>query len=246
MANSLIILFSNRFHHLLRRVGHRIAGDDASGRIRPAFSCRRRHCCLRAGRRAEVSSRVSFTAATMPVAMTLQSMMPPKMFTRMPFTFGSCRMILNAAVTCSLLAPPPTSRKFAGHAAEMLDDVHRRHRQARAVDEAGDAAVELDVIEVELAGLDFQRRFLVRGRASPGCSCGDRARCHRGRFSRPRAMTASLPSAQFDDAERIDFHQRRVAFPPGLINAGDEFRAGVEQIAFQVRARRRFCAPDTA
>ena len=29
-----------------------------------------------------------------------------------------------------------------------------------AVDEAGDAAVELDVIEVEFAGLDFQRRFL--------------------------------------------------------------------------------------
>ena len=92
---------------------------------------------------------VSFTAATMPVAMTLQSMMPPKMFTRMPFTFGSAEMILNAAVTCSLLAPPPTSRKFAGPA-EMLDDVHRRHREARAVDEAGDAAVELDVIELNL------------------------------------------------------------------------------------------------
>src|SRR5213594_1896799 len=51
---------------------------------------------------------VSRTAATMPFAMTLQSMIPPKMLTRMPFTFTSLRMILNAAVTCSLLAPPPT------------------------------------------------------------------------------------------------------------------------------------------
>ena len=56
----------------------------------------------------------SFTAATTPSAMTSQRMMPPKMLTRMPFTFGSEVMILNAAVTLSLVAPPPTSRKFAG------------------------------------------------------------------------------------------------------------------------------------
>jgi hypothetical protein len=34
----------------------------------------------------------------------------------MPFTAGSLRMILKAAVTFSLLAPPPTSRKLAGSA----------------------------------------------------------------------------------------------------------------------------------
>ena len=56
----------------------------------------------------------SFTAATTPSAITSHFMMPPKMLTRMPFTFGSEVMILNAAVTFSLLAPPPTSRKFAG------------------------------------------------------------------------------------------------------------------------------------
>src|SRR5580658_4878381 len=56
----------------------------------------------------------SFTAATTPSAMTSHFMMPPKMFTRMPFTLGSAVMILNAAATFSLLALPPTSRKFAG------------------------------------------------------------------------------------------------------------------------------------
>src|SRR5476651_2064031 len=56
----------------------------------------------------------SRAAATTPSAITSQRMMPPKMFTRMPSTLGSLRMILNAAVTRSLVAPPPTSRKLAG------------------------------------------------------------------------------------------------------------------------------------
>src|SRR5918995_1738739 len=56
----------------------------------------------------------SLTAATTPSAITSQRMMPPKMLTRMPFTFGSAVMILNAAVTRSLVAEPPTSRKLAG------------------------------------------------------------------------------------------------------------------------------------
>jgi hypothetical protein len=55
-----------------------------------------------------------FTAAITPRAMTSHFMMPPKMLTRMPFTFGSAVMILKAAVTFSSEAPPPTSRKFAG------------------------------------------------------------------------------------------------------------------------------------
>src|ERR1039458_648563 len=57
---------------------------------------------------------ISFTAATTPSAITSHFMMPPKMLTRMPFTFGSEVMILNAAVTFSFVAPPPTSRKLAG------------------------------------------------------------------------------------------------------------------------------------
>src|SRR6185312_5398317 len=56
----------------------------------------------------------SLTAATTPSAMTSHFMMPPKMLTRIPFTFGSEVMILNAAATLSLVAEPPTSRKFAG------------------------------------------------------------------------------------------------------------------------------------
>ena len=46
-------------------------------------------------------------------------------------------------------------------AARQLDDVHRRHRQAGAVDHAADRAVELDVVERELRRLDLERIFLV-------------------------------------------------------------------------------------
>jgi hypothetical protein len=55
-----------------------------------------------------------FVALITPCAMTSHFMMPPKMLTKMPFTAGVRRMILNALVTASSVAPPPTSRKFAG------------------------------------------------------------------------------------------------------------------------------------
>src|SRR6056297_606201 len=61
-------------------------------------------------------SPTSFTAAITPSAITSQRMIPPKMLTRMPLTCGSEVMILNASVTFSLVAPPPTSRKLAGSA----------------------------------------------------------------------------------------------------------------------------------
>jgi hypothetical protein len=47
-------------------------------------------------------------------------MMPPKMLTRMPLTFGFLSMILKASVTFSVVAPPPTSRKLAGSAPNSL------------------------------------------------------------------------------------------------------------------------------
>src|SRR5690348_4952528 len=56
----------------------------------------------------------SFTAAMMPSAIRSQRTMPPKMLTRMQRTLSDERISLNAAVTRSLVAPPPTSRKLAG------------------------------------------------------------------------------------------------------------------------------------
>ncbi len=59
-------------------------------------------------------SDVAFDAAITPSAIVSHFMMPPKMLTRIAFRSGFFSMILNASVTFSVVAPPPTSRKFAG------------------------------------------------------------------------------------------------------------------------------------
>src|SRR5262249_54577913 len=56
----------------------------------------------------------SRAAATTPSAMTSPFMIPPKMLISTAFTAGELRMRLKASGPFSLLAPPPTSRKFAG------------------------------------------------------------------------------------------------------------------------------------
>src|SRR6267143_5925392 len=55
-----------------------------------------------------------FAALMIPCAMMSHFMIPPKMLTRIAFTFLSAIRILKASVTCSSVAPPPTSRKLAG------------------------------------------------------------------------------------------------------------------------------------
>ena len=45
--------------------------------------------------------------------------------------------------------------EVGGLGAVELDDVHRRHREAGAVDHAADLAVERDVVEVEFGGFEF-------------------------------------------------------------------------------------------
>src|SRR5271166_4790842 len=61
------------------------------------------------------------------------------------------------------LARGPTAdiEKVRRAAAVQFDDVHRRHRQAGAVDHAADIAVELDVVESVPAGLDLGRVLFV-------------------------------------------------------------------------------------
>ena len=68
----------------------------------------------------------------------------------------------NAFLICSALAPPPTSRKFAGLSAGVLDDVHGGHGESRAVHHAGDGAVQLDVVQAEARRLYFERIFFVQ------------------------------------------------------------------------------------
>ncbi len=56
----------------------------------------------------------SCAAATTPVARVSQRRMPPKILISTAFTALSESRMRNAFLICSALAPPPTSRKFAG------------------------------------------------------------------------------------------------------------------------------------
>ncbi len=49
-------------------------------------------------------------------------------------------------------------QEVGGRAAVQLDDVHGSHGQAGAVDHAADAALQADVVQVELAGGDLPAR----------------------------------------------------------------------------------------
>src|SRR6476646_1316188 len=53
-------------------------------------------------------------ALIIPCAITSHCMIPPKILTKIASTFLSAIRILKASVTCSSVAPPPTSRKLAG------------------------------------------------------------------------------------------------------------------------------------
>ena len=64
-------------------------------------------------------------------------------------------MILNAAVTRSLVALTADVEEVRRAFAVELDDVHRRHGEAGAVDHAADRAVERDVVELVFRRLDF-------------------------------------------------------------------------------------------
>uniref|UniRef100_T1KRH7 Uncharacterized protein n=1 Tax=Tetranychus urticae TaxID=32264 RepID=T1KRH7_TETUR len=55
-----------------------------------------------------------FAAMIIPSAIMSHLIIPPKMFTRIAWTLESDEISLKASVTCSAVAPPPTSRKFAG------------------------------------------------------------------------------------------------------------------------------------
>ena len=57
--------------------------------------------------------------------------------------------------------PAAHVEKVGGGPARELDDVHGGHGEARAVHHASDTAVELDVVEPVLRGLDVERRLLV-------------------------------------------------------------------------------------
>ena len=88
----------------------------------------------------------------MPLATSSPLVMPPKMLMKIDFTFGSLLMTSSAPAITSALAPPPMSRKLAGCAADLVDDVDGAHGEPGAVGDDADVAVEADVLQALVVG----------------------------------------------------------------------------------------------
>src|SRR5580704_14112896 len=99
--------------------------------------------------------------------------------------------------------PAADVEKIGRVAAMQFDDVHRRHRQPRAVDHAADVAFELDVIESMLAGLDI-------GMAEESVVVKPHLGVERQELARTR------------DYQRVDLGDRGVELAKGLVEGGDE------------------------
>ena len=93
--------------------------------------------------------------------------MPPKMLIRTALTLLSDIRMLERVLDLLGVGAAADVEEVRRLAARQLDDVHRRHRQAGAVDHAADRAVELDVVQAELRRLDLERIFFARCRAAP-------------------------------------------------------------------------------
>ena len=100
-------------------------------------------------------SPTSFTAATTPAAMMSHFMIPPKMFTRMPFTFGIGGDDLEGRRHLLVGGAAADIEEVGRRLAVELDDVHGGHGEAGAVDHAADGAVERHVVEVVFRRLDL-------------------------------------------------------------------------------------------
>jgi hypothetical protein len=118
--------------------------------------------------------------------------MPPKMLIRMPFTFLSDIRILNAFRDLLLVGAAADVEEVGRLAARQLDDVHRRHRQAGAVDHAADVAIELDVVERELRRLDLERVLFAEVAQLLACPCRNSALSSKPIFA---SSARTLPSA---------------------------------------------------
>ena len=120
-----------------------------------------RRWCRPGARSPARRSRRSFVACTTPCAIQSHRLIPAKMFTRIARTFGSVSTIRNAFAIFSGLAPPPTSRKFAGRPPWCaIASIVPIARPAPFTMQP-DVAVERDVVEAVARGVDLLRVLLV-------------------------------------------------------------------------------------
>src|SRR5512133_411724 len=113
-------------------------------------------------------------------------------------------------------------------AAAVLDDVHGGHGQAGAVHHAADAAIELDEVEVVLAGFHFLFRFLVEVAVGQDIRVADQAVVIEADLG---VQGRDIPL--LGHHQRVDLHHGAVLLHKELVEVLEEDDALLEGIAFE-------------
>ena len=114
-----------------------------------------------------------------------------------------------------------------------LDDVHRRHGKAGAVDHAADIAVERDIGEVELRGFDFL-----------GVLFGDVAQFGKFGMAEQRVVVERhlgvehAQTAVLQDDQRVHFEQAHVLLDEGLVEDREQRLGVLGRVAVELQRRR--------
>ena len=106
-------------------------------------------------------------------------MMPPKMLTSTALTFGIGEDDAERFGDLLVVGAAADVEEVRRLAAVELDDVHRAHGEAGAVDEAADVAVELARSSGPRCSRGLRRDLPRRGRAARRGPCGETWRCRR-------------------------------------------------------------------
>ena len=122
------------------------------------------------------------------------------------------------------------------HAVE-LDDVHGGHGEAGAVDHAADLAVELDVVEVVLGGLDLGRVFLV-----DVAQLGDVLVPEERVVVEVDLGVEAEELAGLGHDQRVDLEQRSCPSRRRRVELADQLDALVDLVACQLQRRGDFAA----
>ena len=126
-------------------------------------------------------------------------------------------------------------QKVGRLAAVQLDDVHRRHGQARAIHHAADIALQRHIVQVMLRGFQLALVFLrlVAQRSH------FRQAVQRIRVNADFGVYAQN-FAIFAHRQRIDFKQRKIVFNKGLIGGRHDLHKLRNLLIFQLQGKAHF------
>ena len=166
--------------------------------------------------------------------------MPPKMLTSTAFTFLSREQDAERFGDLLGVGAAADVEEVGRFAAVELDEVHRGHREAGAVDEAADVAVELDVAEARFAGAEFVRVFF-----GGVAELGELRVAEQGVVVEADLGVEGEQLAGLGDDERVDLDQAAIERDEQLAERLHELLGRADARAGEVELRGTACGPGT-